>query len=152
MLYIIFSAIICTILIAKSKVNYELGFIWRFCTILSLGMATGMCIGFILWLTAGHVVGHFLPETETVTERELTKFPNSQYIQNDGNDISYMLESDGTYYIENVSMDDVLIRHQNQKPVVKKHEYKLKEDWWGIWIADDSASIKDYTEIYLPTE
>lgn len=152
MAYIIISIIICIIVMAKSKVNYELSCIWHFCAILFLGMMTGVLVGFILWLTVGHVAGQFLPETEIVMEQELMKFPDSHYIQNDGDDISYMIESDGTYCIENVSIDDVLIHYQNQKPVVKKHKYKLKEDWWGIWIAVDSASIKDYTEIYLPAE
>lgn len=113
----------------------------------------GLGPGLLAWFFIGGVAGIFLPKTEIVTEQELMAFPDSQYIQYDDNNISYMIESDGAYRIERVSIKDAKIHYQNQKPVVMTHEYEFKENWWGTWIADNSVPrMNDYTEIYLPAE
>lgn len=162
MAYIIISTIICFIFIAKSEYDKDMRFFVDYSEneyILAIGQSIviGFAFGMLAWFFLGSAIGLFLPKIEIVTEQELIKFSDSQYIpqyiQNDGDDISYMVESNGTFRIETISADDVLIHYQNQKPVVKKHEYKLKEDWWGIWIATEYGfTDKNYSELYLPAE
>lgn len=164
MLYIIFLVIICFIFIAKSEYDKDMEYFvdyrgnkYNLYIDILQSIVIGFAFGMLAWFFLGSAIGLFLPKIEIVTEQELIKFSDSQYIpqyiQNDGDDILYMVESNGTFRIETISADDVLIHYQNQKPVVKKHEYKLKEDWWGIWIATEYGfTDKNYSELYLPVE
>lgn len=160
MLYIIMAISIVFIFLVRAKYDknrkcfvccdiYEYHLSEAILASIMLGLGPGL----LAWFFIGGVAGIFLPKTEIVTEQELTAFPDSQYIQYDDNNISYMIESDGAYRVERVSINDTKIHYQNQKPVVATHEYEFKENWWGTWIADNSVPrMNDYTEIYLPAE